>query len=176
MIWTEAEKKHLALLEKWRKVMNLVGPGPVYDHFVDAAGSVEGLDATGRWADLGSGAGFPGVALAARYPNAHVVLIESRLKRAGFLKQVVMATGLSNLAVVHGRTEDVDSGFDGVISRAYRPPADYLVDAARLLSPGGRAVLLSGDPPPPMAGWTLRKTTQYPVRVGHRTQTVFVRT
>ena len=63
--------------------MDLVGPGPLEPHFQDAAGAVAGLEAVGRWVDLGSGAGFPGIALAARHPGAEVWLVESRRKRAG---------------------------------------------------------------------------------------------
>jgi 16S rRNA (guanine527-N7)-methyltransferase len=172
MIWTEAERTHLALLERWRGAMNLVGPGPAEVHFEDSAGAVADLEAVGRWVDLGSGAGFPGVALAARYPDVHVSLVESRLKRAGFLSAVVRATGLTNLEVIHGRTEDVEPGFDGVISRAYRKPEAYLSDAARLLVPAGRAVLLTGPAPASMAGWSVVDTQCYPVRDGNRTRTV----
>ena len=175
MIWTDPETAHLALLERWRGAMNLIGPGRAEDHFEDAAGCVEGLSAKGSWVDLGSGAGFPGVALAARYRDVQVCLVESRLKRAGFLKQVVRATGLSNLTVFHGRTEDVSKRFDGVISRAYRPPEDYLLDAERLLLDGGCAVLLTGDAPPEMAGWDVVDVHRYAVRDGHRTRTVLCR-
>ncbi len=141
----EALDVHRALLERWRGAMDLVGPGLAEPHFEDAIGVVSGLDAKGEWADLGSGAGFPGIALAAFFSDARVVLAESRQKRATFLKRVVHAAGLANARVHHGRTEALaDGAFDGVISRAYKPPLDFLVDAARLLKPGGRAVLMLG--------------------------------
>ena len=57
MNWTEAERVHQTLLERWRGAMNLVGPGDAEHHFVDSAGAVTGLEAVGRWVDLGSGAG-----------------------------------------------------------------------------------------------------------------------
>lgn len=134
---------HRALLEKWRKAMDLVGPGPVDPHFEDADRAVEGLDAAGDWADLGSGAGFPGIALAARWPDARVLLVERREKRAAFLEQVVAGGGLSNARVRCGDTAALPaSSFDGVISRAYKAPAELLDEAARLLRPGGRLVLL----------------------------------
>ena len=140
-----AIEAHRALLERWRGAMDLVGPGPIEPHFEDAIGVVHGLQAAGDWADLGSGAGFPGVALAALYSEARVVLAESRQKRATFLKRVVHAGALDNARVHHGRTEALEDGaYDGVISRAYKPPLDFLVDAARLLKPGGRAVLMLG--------------------------------
>jgi len=174
-MWTEAEKIHMALLERWRSAMNLVGPGPVESHFVDAAGAVEGLNARGRWVDLGSGAGFPGIALASRHPEAFVLLVESRAKRATFLKTVLRESGLSNLEVFHGRTEDVSPGFDGVISRAYRPPDLYLDDARRLLSADGVAILLSGEPPASFDGWIQGSTATYPVEGGTRVRTLFRR-
>ncbi len=140
---TRAEEAHLALLERWRRAMDLVGPGPLEPHFADAVAAVSWLQPVGRWADLGSGAGFPGVALAARHPDLSVTLVESRQRRAAFLDQVVAATGLAGLEVFHGRAEALDDGsFDGVISRAYRPPLDYLADARRVLVSGGVAVLL----------------------------------
>jgi 16S rRNA (guanine527-N7)-methyltransferase len=134
---------HRTLLEKWRKAMDLVGPGPAEPHFEDANAAVQGLDAAGDWADLGSGAGFPGVALAAWFPQARVRLVERREKRAAFLEQVVAAARLTNASVLCGDTAGLPAAsFDGVISRAYKAPAELLDEAARLLRPGGRLVLL----------------------------------
>jgi 16S rRNA (guanine527-N7)-methyltransferase len=170
-----AEQIHRDLLEKWRAVMNLVGPGPVKPHFVDAIGSVNGLNAVGRWADLGSGAGFPGLSLAIRHPEAEVLLVESRQKRSVFLRTVIQTAGLHNVSVFHGRVESVEPGFDGVISRAFRPPEDYLKDADRLLVPDGRAVLLSGNTAPAFEGWRHVEQSTYAVPDGTRTRTVLMR-
>ncbi len=175
MTYTEIEETHRALLEKWRTAMNLVGPGDTAPHFEDAAGAVNGLDVQGRWIDLGSGAGFPGIALAARHPDASVCLVESREKRVAFLRAVVQAADIGNVTIVHDRTENVAAGFDGVISRAYRPPDLYLTDAARLLSPGGVAVLLSGEPPPLFDGWDVCASHTYPVGTQSRVRTVLRR-
>ena len=96
-----------------------------------------GLDVSGQWADLGSGAGFPGIALAAVHAHAQITLAESRLKRATFLKRVIHTARLENATVHHGRTEDLADGqWDGVISRAYKPPELFMDDACRLLKPG----------------------------------------
>jgi 16S rRNA (guanine527-N7)-methyltransferase len=170
-----AEQIHRDLLERWRSVMNLVGPGSVKPHFVDAVGAVNGLKATGRWADLGSGAGFPGISLAVRHPEAEVVLVESRQKRAVFLRTVLQTAGLKNASVFHGRVESLQPGFDGVISRAYRPPEEYLQDADRLLVPGGQAILMSADTAPNFDGWSTVESTSYSVPDGCRTRTVLVR-
>lgn len=140
---TAAEQAHRTLLERWRGALDLVGPGPLEPHFEDAALSVGWLSPEGRWADLGSGAGFPGVALAARFPEITVDLVESRQKRAIFLDQVLAASCIKNATIMRQRVEDLPGeSYDGVVSRAYKPPAEYLADALRLLRPGGTAVLL----------------------------------
>ena len=166
---------HRRLLQKWRKAMDLIGPGPMEPHFQDAIGAVRDLDVQGRWADLGSGAGFPGIALAAFHPGATVLLVESRQKRAIFLRKVVAEARLDNATVVHGRTESLeDASFDGVISRAYKPPRKFLVDAERLLRPDGIAVMMLGDRTDhdlPL-GWKAVRSDRYPVDDGHRIRTV----
>ena len=96
---------------------------------------------------MGSGAGFPGLALAIHHPALEVLLVESRERRVGFLKQVVRAAGLVNVEVFHGRTETLSGPFDGVISRGYRPLIDYLGDADRLLHDRGSAVAMTGAGP-----------------------------
>ena len=158
---TPLEQHHFDLLERWRKAMDLVGPGPLEPHFEDARAAVAWLEARGDWADLGSGAGFPGVALAAHHPQARVLLVESRQKRASFLDQV--AAGADNLQVLCARSETLQDGsLDGVISRAYRPPEDYLADALRLLKPGGVAVLmLARQEPPQLEGLEMFHVEHY---------------
>ncbi len=140
---TQAEKTHSALLEKWRHAMDLVGPGPIAPHFEDAAKAVSWLEAQGHWLDLGSGAGFPGIALAARHPQATVHLVESRQKRAVFLREATRRCGLDNAHVLHQRSEDLERGhWDGVISRAYKSPESALSEARGFLQVSGIAVLL----------------------------------
>ena len=140
---TAAEQTHLSLLEKWRKAMDLVGPGPLEPHFEDARRAVSWIASEGSWLDLGSGAGFPGIALAARHPKIHVHLVESRQKRAVFLRQVLLHTGLTNLSVLHQRSESLGQGvWNGVISRAYKAPKEALAEAQKMLQISGIAVLL----------------------------------
>ncbi len=173
---TAIEQTHLALLEQWRGAMNLVGPGSVQPHFIDSVGAVSRLAAKGRWADLGSGAGFPGIALAARHRDAVVLLVESRQKRAAFLRRVITDAHLENARVFHGRVEDLEPGFDGVICRAYKAPEAFLADAARLLGPEGVAVVLTADTLPHQPGWDVIDAAVYPVVDGHRVRTVVTRT
>jgi 16S rRNA (guanine(527)-N(7))-methyltransferase RsmG len=167
------EAIHRALLEKWRGAMDLVGPGPLDLHFDDSRAAVEGLAARGRWADLGSGAGFPGVALATAFPDAHVLLVESREKRAQFLEALVAELAVPNLAVHHGRAEDLAPGFDGVISRAMAAPAVVLTHAARLAP---RAVLLLTDRQSvDLSGWRIEEDRTYELAGKRRRRLVLAR-
>lgn len=144
-----ALEAHRVLLEKWRMAMDLVGPGPVKPHFDDALAAVGGLNAVGAWVDLGSGAGFPGIALASVYADASILLVERRQKRASFLRAVIAAAGLGNATVCEGDADALENtSFQGVISRAYKPPAEFLADAARLLVPGGVAVVMTAGSVP----------------------------
>ena len=140
--WIRAQRETLA---QWRKSMNLVGPGELEPHFEDAENAVQGLPAEGHWVDLGSGAGFPGIALAAAHPNLRVDLVESRKKRCVFLEHV-LAFDPANAHRVRVRCERAESlaagEYDGLICRAFAPAPVVLEHARRLLVPGGMAVLL----------------------------------
>ena len=75
-------------------------------------------------ADVGSGAGVPGIPLAIAEPQRHFTLIDSRGKRAAFLRHVQGLLELSNVSVAHGRVEDMkDAGpFDTLLVRALGAP------------------------------------------------------
>ncbi|MEQ1569702.1 MAG: RsmG family class I SAM-dependent methyltransferase [Myxococcota bacterium] len=140
---------HRALLEQWRTSMNLVGPGPVEEHYDDCAQALSVLPPgqTGRWADLGSGAGFPGIVFASLHPEAVLELVDSRIKRCVFLEHALVGAGPGSRARVRrARVEELESGaYDGVMARAFAPPAEVLAHAARLLTPGGVVVLMVGS-------------------------------
>lgn len=137
---------HRELLEQWRTRMNLVGPGPIEEHYVDAERALERLPLEGRWADLGTGAGFPGVVLAAMYPEVELDLVDSRQKRCVFLEEVVGRSDVPDVAVHCTRIERLpDASYDGVVSRALAPPPAVLEHARRLLRPRGRVILMLQD-------------------------------
>ena len=125
--------------------MDLIGPGDMNHHFVDAEHAISNLQLEGSWVDLGSGAGFPGIALGALYPEVQVTMVESRQKRTTFLKQVIRHGKADNIAILCQRTEYLEGTFDGVISRAYKPPLDFLEDAKRLTNIGGMAICMLGE-------------------------------
>ncbi|HEX8085869.1 MAG TPA: 16S rRNA (guanine(527)-N(7))-methyltransferase RsmG [Solirubrobacteraceae bacterium] len=95
-------------------------------------------------ADLGSGAGFPGLALAAALPKAHVSLVESVGRKCAFMERAIGAAGLSNAEVVCQRAEEWQATNDVVTARALAPLAAIAEYAAPLLRAGGGLVAWKG--------------------------------
>lgn len=138
---------HRALLARYRSAMNLVGPGPIASHYTDAEAGLAVFDddpPAGHWADLGTGAGFPGVVFAARFPEVALDLVDSRRKRCWFLREVLHladAPRPAPIRVIEDRVENLPArAYDGLVSRAFAPPAAVLAHAERLLRPGGEVV------------------------------------
>jgi 16S rRNA (guanine527-N7)-methyltransferase len=100
-----------------------------------------------RVADLGSGAGFPGLPIKLWAPNIGLTLIESNQKKAAFLSEVVRALTLTNINIQNVRAEDLDSDhrFDLVTLRAVERFPAILPTAAKLGVRGGRLALLIGS-------------------------------
>lgn len=131
-----------ALLQKWNPRINLVGPGTLADfwrrHALDGAQLVDHAPAEARlWADLGSGGGAPGLAVALILQDrgvegARVMLVESNAKKAAFLRQAVRATG-APAVVAHDRVENLHpERIDVVTARAFAP-LTRLLEAAHML-------------------------------------------
>ena len=96
-----------------------------------------------RIADVGSGAGFPGLALAVALPAAEIILIESQRRRCEFLRQVCALAGIDTARVVCTRAEEWREGLnanDAVVARALGPVPVVLEYAAPLLRVGGSLV------------------------------------
>ncbi len=156
---------HRELLAAWRTTTNLVGPGPIEVHWEDVQRGTQGLSFDGHWVDLGSGAGFPGLVLAALHPSSRWTLVEPRRKRAAFLREVVRAAGAEGIDVVEDRAERLgrDGAFDGVTSRAFAAPADVAPLAATLLRPTGAWVVFTHDDQAPLVlpGWMQERSVAY---------------
>jgi 16S rRNA (guanine527-N7)-methyltransferase len=95
-------------------------------------------------ADLGSGAGWPGLALAAALPDAHVWLVESAIRNCRYLERAVEVGGLENVTVVHARAEEWRGAHDLVTARALAALPVILEYAAPLLADGGHVVAWKG--------------------------------
>ena len=99
--------------------------------------------AEARLADLGSGAGFPGIPIKLWAPNIALTLIESNHKKATFLREVARALTLTDINIQEARAETLPpSTFDVVTLRAVERLAEVLSVAATLLAPSGRLALL----------------------------------
>ena len=124
-------ERYVALLRKWQPAINLVGARTLDDvwrrHMLDSA-QLAGLASGGRWIDLGSGAGFPGMVLAIMGVGT-VHLAESDQRKAAFLSAVANETGAK--AVIRlGRIEAMGPEiFDVVTARALAPLTDLLRQA-----------------------------------------------
>jgi 16S rRNA (guanine527-N7)-methyltransferase len=119
---------------------------------VHIADSLAGLDVpelqtAGLIADLGAGAGLPGLVLAAALPDARVVLIEAAARKCAFLRSAVEAMELGNVEIVWGRAEEWSDGIglcDAVTARALAAMPVLCEYAAPLLSEGGLLVAWKG--------------------------------
>jgi 16S rRNA (guanine527-N7)-methyltransferase len=118
-------------------------------HLLNCGAVAELLQPGERIADIGSGAGLPGLALAIAEPELDVVLIESLLRRSEFLRMAVTELGL-DVEVLRGRAEDVAvreraGGRDAVVSRAVAPLDKVARWSMALLRPDGRMLAIKGE-------------------------------
>lgn len=139
-----------ALLADWNGRMNLVGPSALTEfwgrHAYDSAQLIDLAPKALTWADLGAGAGFPGIVLAILLkgrPGARVHLMESVAKRCRFLEAVVEALALP--AQVHcARAEDLKLTVDIVTARACAPFTRLLEFARPYMDRGAAGLFLKG--------------------------------
>ena len=103
--------KYMNLLIEWNKKINLtaiIEPNDIIlKHFVDSLTIVKDIGQNGKLADIGTGAGFPGIPIKIFIPEIDVTLIDSLNKRINFLNEVIEQLELKNIVAVHGRTEDL---------------------------------------------------------------------
>ena len=116
-------------------------------HLLNCAGLAELLPEGAVVADVGSGAGLPGVVLAALRPDLTVVLVEPLLRRATFLEEVVAELGLRTAVVRRARAEELAGSqvVDVVVARAVAPLDRLAGWCLPLLAPGGRLLALKGE-------------------------------
>ncbi|MFY9724885.1 MAG: 16S rRNA (guanine(527)-N(7))-methyltransferase RsmG [Bryobacteraceae bacterium] len=170
----QALEAHYNLLVRWNRTVNLTAIRDLNEvikrHYCESIFLAARLPA-GRLkiVDVGSGAGFPGLAVAVCRPDCLVTLIESHQRKAVFLKEA--ARSLPNVRVVVSRAEQLHEEFDLAISRAVSyqgllPSLKLLAPAADLLTGAESAPPDMGfvwEPPIPMP-WGKRRY----LRVGHR--------
>jgi 16S rRNA (guanine527-N7)-methyltransferase len=116
--------EHYALLERWNKKINLttVEPGTqmVIRHYCESLFFAAHLETDrSSIADIGSGAGFPGIPLAILKPECRVTLVESHQRKGVFLSEATRTLG--NVSVVPQRAEELTTSFDWLVARAVKP-------------------------------------------------------
>jgi 16S rRNA (guanine527-N7)-methyltransferase len=122
--------------------------GMLHKHVLDSL-SIQPYLRGERMADVGTGAGFPGLALAAVNPERRFTLIEATGKKARYVEQTAANLGLSNAQVANVRAETYRPFelFDTVMARALSSLADFVAYAGHLCAPGGRLLAMKGKRP-----------------------------
>lgn len=140
------------LIQKWNKVYNLTAvrdeAGVIALHLLDSLSVLPYLEGQ-TLADIGSGAGLPGLVLAIARPDLAVTLIESNSKKSSFQQQVRIELKLNNVQCLCRRVEEVkpEKPFDIVISRAFADMADFVNWSGHLVAPGGCLAAMKGVMP-----------------------------
>lgn len=144
-------QEYAALLASTGVERGLIGPREAprlwERHLLNCAGLTELIEEGSTVADLGSGAGLPGIVLALARPDLTVVLIEALLRRATFLDEAKEALGLRNVVVRRSRAEELHGKLEVevVVARAVAPLDRLAGWALPLLRPGGRLLALKGE-------------------------------
>lgn len=141
----------VGLIAKWNRTHNLTAITDIDDminkHLLDSLSVAEFLP-SGEVLDVGSGAGLPGVPLAIVSTNNSFTLVDSSLKRIGFLNEVKRKLVLTNVNPIHSRVEQLDNpGFDIIMSRAYSSLDNMLSQTQHLLVENGRWLAMKGAYP-----------------------------
>jgi 16S rRNA (guanine527-N7)-methyltransferase len=148
---SQIAEEYAALLASEGVLRGLIGPrevGRLWDrHLVNSALLAPLVPADATVADLGSGAGLPGLVVAIARPDAHVTLIEPMARRIAFLEEAVERLLLANVEVVRGRAEDWTrpDRFEVVTARALAPLPQLLRWALPLVTPGGAVLAMKGS-------------------------------
>ncbi len=151
----ELARRFTADLALFGEQLGLIGPLEAARlwsrHIINCAVVAPFVQAGGRLADVGSGAGLPGLVLAIARPDAHLVLIEPMERRTDWLLAETERLGLTNVTVLRARAEDVsasgalDAGrFDQVTARAVSALTTLIPLVAPLVRPDGELLFLKG--------------------------------
>ena len=131
---------YLQLLLKWNRTYNLTAvrdpQAMVSHHLLDSLAVLPHLEnsalALRRLADIGSGAGLPGLVIALTRPDIQVVSVEASQKKAAFQQQARIELGIGNATILAQRAEALAGPFDAAISRAFASLADFVAMAGHL--------------------------------------------
>jgi 16S rRNA (guanine527-N7)-methyltransferase len=149
--------RYLDMLRRWNSTYNLTAIRSVSEmlthHIFDCLAIVNPLrrelgGLPRRVLDVGSGAGLPGVLIAAFAPETEVMCVDAVGKKAAFVRQVKGELRLDNLRVEHQRVEALrEAGFDLIVSRAFSSLASFASLTEKSLAKGGRWLAMKGQFP-----------------------------
>ncbi len=140
-------------LKKWNRAYNLTAikndKDIIIKHFLDSALYLKAVPKkAGEIADIGAGAGFPGIPIRIIRPEIHMTLIESSGKKTAFLRHIVRLLKLDNVNIICKRLEDLgkdhEQAYDVIVSRATFKARDFIKKACPYLKKNGRLVLSKG--------------------------------
>jgi 16S rRNA (guanine527-N7)-methyltransferase len=141
---------YLDLLVRWNAAFNLTAvrdPAEMITrHLLDSLAILPYVKGR-NLADLGSGAGLPGIPLAIAAPERQTLLVDSNGKKARFLREAVRKLALANVRVAESRVEHVEGAFDCITARAFASLGDMLAWGGHLLAPDGRWLAQKGRLP-----------------------------
>lgn len=140
--------RHASILSEWNRKINLTTIEDPLEmaikHFLDAILPCNCIQPDSRLLDVGSGAGFPGIALKVMLPKLQVTLVEATRKKVNFLKHVIRELGLSNIEAIHTRIENLDhrvvGKFDVIVSRAFANLRKFVELSHPYLAPKGQLI------------------------------------
>jgi 16S rRNA (guanine527-N7)-methyltransferase len=139
---------YVELLARWNAAYNLtavrIPDEMVTRHLLDSL-AVAKLVRGDSLADLGTGAGLPGIPLAILAPERQHVLIDSNGKKVRFLREAVRTLALANVRVEQSRVEDARGQYDCITARAFATLGDMLRMGGHLLAPDGIWLALKGQ-------------------------------
>ena len=145
---------YMGELQKWNKKINLTAIDDereiIVRHFLDSLAFVGLLKDNEKILDMGTGAGFPGIALKIAFEALDITLMDKVEKKVVFLRHIIMTLELEGIRAVSGRAEDEGSleefgaSFDVVVSRAFSGLGEFLSLAFPYMKAGGRIIAMKG--------------------------------
>jgi 16S rRNA (guanine527-N7)-methyltransferase len=149
-VQADAFGAYLHELKRWGRAYSLTSlktdEDIIVKHFIDSCLYLKALPAdVHSVADVGSGAGLPGLPLKIMRPELEVFLIESSSKKSSFLRHMLRTLELEGVECIEGRVEDIkDIEVDAVLTRALFSVGDFIKKAGHIVRPGGIFVLSKG--------------------------------
>ena len=145
----EKARKYTAALVADGETLGLLGPREYSKiwtrHVLNSAVVAELVPAGVTVADVGSGAGLPGIPMAICQPESHFTLIEPMERRSEWMKQQIAELGPTNVTVLRARAEEVGEVFDIVTARALKPMPKLLEMCVPMTKHGGQIIALKGE-------------------------------